>query len=605
MQKAHHIQQAMRNLGKKRQPLTRVYRNLYSVDLFLNAYNKLYRNNGALTKGTEDDTVDGMNMKRIHNIINEVRYERFRFRPVRRTQIPKKGKRGTRPLGIPNFSEKLVQEALRMILNAYYEPRFRDSSHGFRPKRGCHTALLHIKENFKGTVWFIEGDIRGCFDNINHTILLDILSKDIQDGRLHNLIRRIIEAGYMEAWEHHKTYSGVPQGGIISPLLSNIYLHELDVFVEDELIPQYTLGKKRAPNPEYHQLANRAYRARKRGDMKLAQEYMKQMRQLPSQVTHDPQYKRLKYCRYADDFILGFIGSKAEAEEIKTAIGAFLKDKLKLELSAPKTLITHARTQKACFLGYAVSTVDADSQLTRRENTPTKTRAINGVIRLGIPFGLVDELAKRYQQKGKPIHEAPLLMFSDAHIIDIYQQRYRGIAEYYKYAVDRYHLGKLKFIMETAMMKTIASKYKISVSKAYRKYRGKRTVNGQVYKTVEVNVPTKNGNRNIYWGAIPLKVVKTEKEYIHDRQYQEQYTDVRSDLIRRLQADTCEICGSHDRCEVHHVRKLSDLKKRWAGRKSKPEWVKRMIALRRKTLIVCYECHRSIHNGSIAPKIRI
>jgi group II intron reverse transcriptase/maturase len=232
MQKAEHILQAMCKLGEKRIPLTRVYRCLYSEDLFLAAYDKIARNKGALTPGMEDDTVDGMSQRRIHNIIEQLRHERFRFRPSRRIQIPKKSG-GSRPLSIPNLSEKLVQEVLRKMLEAYYEPRFRDSSHGFRPGRGCHTALTNIKWQFRGTVWFIEGDIRGCFDNISHEVLMSILSRDIHDGRLLNLIQKSLEAGYVEDWRHHQTYSGAPQGGILSPLLSNIYLHELDEFIEN------------------------------------------------------------------------------------------------------------------------------------------------------------------------------------------------------------------------------------------------------------------------------------------------------------------------------------------------------------------------------------
>ncbi|MBC8255019.1 MAG: group II intron reverse transcriptase domain-containing protein, partial [Ardenticatenia bacterium] len=265
MQKAEQILQAMRKMGEKRIPLTRVYRSLYSEDLFLTAYDKIARNKGALTQGTEEETVDGMSMRRIRNVIEQLRYERFRFRPSRRIQIPKKSG-GSRPLSIPNFSEKLVQEALRMLLEAYYEPRFLDSSHGFRPGRGCHTALATIKRKFIGTVWLIEGDIRGCFDNISHKVLMDILSEDIHDGRLLNLIRMCIEAGYVEDWQYNKTYSGIPQGGIISPLLSNVYMHKLDEYIEEELIPQYTRGKRRANNPEYRRLGQCIARARRQED---------------------------------------------------------------------------------------------------------------------------------------------------------------------------------------------------------------------------------------------------------------------------------------------------------------------------------------------------
>jgi retron-type reverse transcriptase len=217
MQKAEQILQAMYKLGEKRIPLKRVYRYLFSEDLFLAAYDKIARNRGAMTAGTENDTVDGMNLARIQRIIEKLRYERFKFRPARRIQTLKKSG-GTRPLGLPNFTEKLVQETLRQMLEAYYETRFRDSSHGFRPGRGCHTALASLHNKFKGAAWFIEGDIRGCFDHIDHEVLMEILARDIQDGRLLNLIRTSLEAGYVEDWQYNRTYSGTPQGGLCEAL---------------------------------------------------------------------------------------------------------------------------------------------------------------------------------------------------------------------------------------------------------------------------------------------------------------------------------------------------------------------------------------------------
>ena len=604
MQKAEAILQAMQKLGEKRTPLTRVYRCLFSEDLFLAAYDKIARNRGALTPGTEaDDTVDGMNLERIHKIIEQLRNEQFRFHPARRIYRPKKHG-GQRPLGLPNFSDKLVQEVLRALLEAYYEPRFRDSSHGFRPGRGCHTALASLKK-FKGAAWFIEGDIAGCFDNIDHEILMAILARDIQDGRLLNLIRMLLDAGYVEEWHYHRTYSGTPQGGILSPLLANIYLNELDAYIEDVLISQYTRGKRRAPNEEYCRLGERIRIARKSGDNVLVKELDQQRRTIPSQDVNDPNFRRLQYCRYADDFILGFIGTKSEAEDIKAALGAYLKDKLHLEMSASKTLITHARTEHARFLGYDVSINHADDKLSPRDGTLTKTRSVNGNIRLGIPYGKVDELAARYQRNGKPIHEAGLLAFSDGQIIDVYQQRFRGIAEYYKYAVDRGALGKLKYVMEVALTKTLANKFKQTVPWVYRQYGGKRTVDGKSYKVLKVEVTTDKGTHVIYWGGIPLKVVKPGREPIDDNIETKNVTlSSRTDLIQRLKANECEICGSTDRCEVHHVRKLADLKNRWRGRKQKPAWVIRMIALQRKTLVVCKSCHDTIHAGRPLPNKR-
>lgn len=600
MQTAEHILQAIRKLGEKRMPLTRVYRCLFSEDLFLAAYDKIARNRGALTPGTESDTVDGMNLKRIRKLIEQLRNERFRFKPARRIQIPK-ASGGSRPLGIPNFTDKLVQEALRMLLEAYYEPRFRNSSHGFRPNRGCHTALTHLHQQFTGMTWFIEGDIRGCFDQIDHHMLLSLLGRDIQDGRLLNLLRMGLQAGYLDDWHYHRTFSGTPQGGILSPLLANIYLHELDTFIEEELIPKYTRGKRRKHSCEYYRLAYPIKCARQAGDAKLVQALEQKRRQLPSQDTHDPNFRRLKYIRYADDFLLGFIGPKTEAEEIKTAIGTFLREKLHLEMSESKTLITHARTEHAQFLGYAISIYHADDKISPRTGTLAKTRAANGRVRLGIPYGRVYEFCKRYLQKEKPIHEAALLFYSDVQILTVYQQRFRGMAEYYKYATDRHELGRLKYVMEVALTKTLAHKFKTSVARIYQKYRGQQTVNGFSYKTLQVEVPTPKGNRCFYWGAVPLRVVKPGFEPIDDQRHYQDRTNSRTDLLQRILANKCELCGAQTECDVHHLRKLSDLKQRWRGRRDKPDWVKRMIALQRKTLVVCPNCHVAIHTGRPLP----
>jgi len=597
MQTAEHILQAMQKLGEKRMPLTRVYRCLYSEDLFLAAYDKIARNQGALTAGVDEDTVDGMSLNRIRKIIGELRRERYRFKPARRIYIPKKSG-GKRPIANPSFTDKLVQEALRMLLEAYYEPRFSESSHGFRPGRGCHTALARVRQKFDGKAWFIEGDIKGCFNNIDHEMLMNILSRDIQDGRLLHLIRMALEAGYMEDWVYHKTYSGTPQGGVLSPLLANIYLHELDVFVEEKLIPCNTRGTRRASSTAYNRFTGLLYAARRAGDMERVKELEQERRQYPSQDTRDPNYRRLAYVRYADDFILGFAGPKSEANAIKESLGEFLGKHLHLEMSASKTLITHARTQQARFLGYAISINHADGKLSEKANTRTKARSVNGKVRVGIPKGLVRERVHQYQHKGKEQAEKWLLGYSDAHIILTFQLRYRGLAEYYKYAVDRRRLSSLKNVMETSLVKTLAHKHKTTVRKIYRKIHGKRVVNGYEYKTLQVEVPTSKGTRTIYWGAVPLRVVKLGHETILDKRYQDTYNR-RTDLVRRLQADTCELCDSQEDIEVHHIRKLADLKK--PGRKEKPVWVKRMIALRRKTLVVCRSCHIAIHAGRPTP----
>jgi hypothetical protein len=219
---------------------------------------------------------------------------------------------------------------------------------------------------------------------------------------------------------------------------------------------------------------------------------------------------------------------------------------------------------------------------------------------LGIPYGLPHEIASRYCKHGKVVSDSGLVFYSDAHIIDIYQSRYRGLVDYYQHATDRYRLNYVRHIMEIALVKTLAHKFKITVRRVYRKYRAKMDVNGRQYPVLQVEVPTQKGIRSIYWGGIPLRTVKFGTGRLNDDRYVSY--EYRSDLIQRLKANECELCGSTKDCEVHHVRKLKDLKKRWAGRNTKPDWVKRMIAMRRKTLVVCYNCHRKIHKGLPTPK---
>src|SRR4051794_2697638 len=230
----------IRERGKRGLHLEDVYRRLYNPDLYLRAYGRIYRNDGAMTRGTTEETVDGMSQEKILHIIEKLRFERYRWTPVRRTYIEKKGSTKMRPLGVPTWSDKLLQEVVRSVLEAYYEPQFSDRSHGFRPERGCHTALRQVFATWAGTKWFIEGDIKGCFDNIDHAVLLSILREKIRDNRFLTLVENLLKAGYLEQWDYRPTLSGTPQGGIASPLLANIYLDKFDRHVEQMLIPEFT-----------------------------------------------------------------------------------------------------------------------------------------------------------------------------------------------------------------------------------------------------------------------------------------------------------------------------------------------------------------------------
>ena len=215
MQNAETVLGVLRERGRKGLPCDELYRQMFNVELYLMAYGRIYANQGAMTPGPDAETADGMSMDKIQRIVEALRHERYRFRPVRRTFIPKKNGK-LRPLGLPSWSDKLVGEVVRLLLEAYYEPTFSDYSHGFRPGRGCHSALREVERTWTGTVWFVEGDISDCFGSLDHEVMLKILGEKILDNRFLRLIRNMLTAGYLEDWRHHETLSGAPQGGVVS-----------------------------------------------------------------------------------------------------------------------------------------------------------------------------------------------------------------------------------------------------------------------------------------------------------------------------------------------------------------------------------------------------
>jgi len=489
---------------------------------------------------------------------------------------------------MPTWTDKLVQEVIRLILEAYYEPNFSDYSHGFRPARGCHTALSKTRHTWTGTKWYIEGDIKGCFDNISHQKLMDILRENIQDNRFLRLIDGLLRAGYVEEWYYNRTLSGTPQGGVISPILSNIYMSKLDKYVENELLPAYNHKAKRKVNLAYRRLVSKAYELRKRGMRKEAAKVRKQQRHQPSREPNDPEYRRLKYIRYADDFMLGFAGPEAEAEEIKGKLRTFLIDELKLELSQEKTLITHAQTRAARFLGYEITTQHNDEKL-----HPKGRRCINGEIGLRVPKDVIERNCAKYRKDGKPIHRAELMSESDYAIARKYQEKYRGLVQYYTLASNISWFNRLHWVMETSLLKTLASKHKSTVSKVVRKYKTETETRYGRMKCLEVKVEREGMKPLIArFGGIPLR--RQEKAVIQDTN-PNQVVIPRNEVVKRMLRDTCELCGNKESTSVHHVRKLSDLKKK--GRKEKPLWMRTMIAMRRKTIVVCGYCHWAIHTG--------
>ena len=588
MQSAETVLDVLRERGRRGLPLEELYRQLFNPQLYLLAYGRIYSNKGAMTPGADAETADGMTLGKIERIIDALRHERYRFKPVKRVYIPKKdGKQ--RPLGLPSWSDKLLGEVVRLLLEAYYEPQFSEHSHGYRPGRGCHTALREVAETWTGTAWFIEGDISRCFDQLDHRVMVETLGEKIHDNRLLRLIGQMLQAGYLEDWVWGATLSGAPQGGVVSPCLSNIYLDRLDRFVETVLIPGYTRGVLRARNPEYRRVQNALARARRRGDHAEVRALRKQQHSLPSQDPHDPGYRRLRYVRYADDILLGFTGPKAEAEEIKHRLAQFLRDDLKLELSETKTLITHARTSAARFLGYEITTQHANHVIVGGR------RVANGGIRLRVPREVIKTKCSRYMQRGRPERRPGLMNEQDHAIISRYGAEYRGVVQYYLLAGDVHRLSRLNWVMATSLLKTLAGKHDSTVSKMARKYAATIQTPHGPRKCLQVTVQ-RGGRKPLVatFGGIPLRrqrnAILTDREPV-------QANVPRSELVRRLLAGRCEICGGAEMVQVHQIRKLADLEKPGPER---PEWMSLMARRRRKTLVVCGPCHADIHGRPIA-----
>jgi group II intron reverse transcriptase/maturase len=450
MQNAEVVLGILRERGRRGLPCNELYRQLFNPQMYLLAYGRIYSNHGAMTPGATGETADGMSMEKIETIIDAMRHERYRFSPVRRTHIPKKNGK-LRPLGLPTWSDKLVGEVMRLLLEAYYEPTFSDHSHGFRPGRGCHTALREVADHWTGTTWFIEGDISDCFGSLDHSVTIKILAEKIHDNRFLRLMRNMLEAGYLEDWQYNATLSGCPQGGVISPVLSNIYLHKLDEYVETVLLPHYTQGTSRKRNPEYIRVRSRLAYARQRGDRVKARDLRRQLRSLPVGDPQDPGYRRLRYSRYADDHLLGFIGPKAEAEAIKDQLARFLREELALDLNTDKTLITHARTRAARYLGYEIIVQHGDSKITAGQ------RSVNGKIALRVPLDAIKAKRAPYLQHGKPWHRPAMQNLDDYDIVKVYGAEYRGIVQYYLLANDVWRLTALRWDAQTSMLKTLGA----------------------------------------------------------------------------------------------------------------------------------------------------
>jgi len=600
------------DLSRKGKRVNGLFRLLTSSpSVWEKAYEAIASNQGALTPGTDPgNTLDGFSVERMERIVSRIKDGTYRFSPARRHYIPKaNGKK--RPLGIPNADDKLAQSAVKIVLEKIYEPIFSRRSHGFRPGRSCHTALEHIHKGWTGTVWLVEVGIEGFFDNIDHDILLKLLRKRIDDEAFLSLIKGMLKAGYVEDWTWYETMSGTPQGGVISPLLANVYLHELDEFMA-ALKTGYDLGKRRADDPEYRSLRKKIGRCRRRVNelreqsretesallLTQIRELQRELRTLPARDQFDPEYRRLFYTRYADDFLIGIIGAKQEAREVMAKVRQFLKDQLGLNVSDEKSDISKA-SDGVLFLGYTVKTHDSQrlNRVTIQGRTVTM-RAPSRRVQLHVPDAKMCAFVERQRFGGyhtvRGEMRPELVNSSDAEIITAYNVVMRGFAEYYKLGQGwREELARVHRIWWFSLMKTLARKHKCSLRTIYRTL--------LAAEDGELGVWTERGEKRCYVKMFKLAHIEDEQpstdEGVDRVSTAHRMTLGRSDMIDRLRARTCECCGTENApVEIHHARRLRDT--------SHLSLAARVAAARRrKRIVLCRPCHQALHKGELQQRL--
>ena len=571
----------------------KLFPKLYNVELWLMAYERIAPKPGNMTAGVDGSTIDGMGMELIEKIIADLKASRYKPRPVRRVYLPKPNGK-LRPLGLPSFGDKLLQTVVKLILEAIYEPTFTEASHGFRPGRSCHTALAQVKR-MTGVRWWVEGDIRGYFDTMCHDTLLKILSKRITDQRFLHLIQKFLRAGYMEDWQYHKTYSGTPQGGNLSPILSNIYLNELDQHMTEK-IREFNRGKKRQIRREYWRVCDRRKRAKQKaretGDWASFKVLTQEMLSTQATEPQDTNFRRMYYCRYADDFLVGIIGSKEDAKTVKAWLTEYLEVELKLELSAEKTLITHVGS-RARFLGYDIKRGDGKRRLrVRKKQGAGVQRTCTHKLVLLMPRDKCEAFAKEYGQRqgwrGKSRNR--LIRLSELEILMTYNSEVRGFMNYYALADNLASVASsILWLTTTSFMKTLAAKRRSTVKRVARSLKrgpSRYVITHRKKDGTPKEYPLVASTQQLRWEKITYEAIDLRPNTWKYRG--------RTELGERLRAHQCEWCGTQEGpIEVHHVRKLRDLK-------GKALWEREMIARQRKTLVLCKECHVELHAGKLS-----
>lgn len=572
-----------------------VFRLVSSPQLAVLAYERIKSKAGNMTPGEDNVTLDEISLEKIKEMCDSIKGGSYTPRPVRRKLIPKSNGK-MRPLGIPSPRDKIVQEMVREILESIYDgsesPTFLDHSHGFRPFRSCHTSIREFT-SWQGVKWLIEGDIVGFFDNIDHHVLIALLRKRIKDERFINLIWKFLRAGIRE--ENGQLVAsklGTPQGGIISPILANIYLHEFDLWVKSQQ-EQLNKGKKRKANPAWRSLISRRTRLLSQGvspDSEDIKALERRISEIPSVMVDDPDFCRIFYTRYADDWVIGVVGDKALAASLKDSAAEFLRDVLKLELSPEKTLISNSRDGRSQFLSFGIS---VGASVRRRKVKPSGQRAAvrrttGWQPRVEAP---VKQVVAKLQASGYchtvrgkeffPCSRKSFVALEDHEIVMRFNSVWRGIYNYYRICDNAQKLSWVMYLLQYSCLMTLSHKHRMRVPKMIRKVGVFPRIAYKLADGVEREVE--------FWRPSIWKSEHIAREQPDDIAVvlAKAYRLTRTHLHK-----PCAVCGESDGVEMHHVKAL-----RKGNRTITNGFNRVMSAINRKQVPLCEVCHDAVHAG--------
>jgi group II intron reverse transcriptase/maturase len=550
-------------------------------DLHLVAYDKLKSKSGNMTPAIEPTTLDGISDETLNTTMDWLRTEKFQFSVSRTIDIPKRSG-GTRKLHVGNPRDKLVQEVMRMVLEAIYEPSFESNSHGYRPNRSCHTALRAILSSFHG-VWVIEGDLSKCFDSIDHNKLMDLIGRNIKDARFLALLWKALKAGYLDFQTPQANIIGTPQGTVISPILANIFLHQLDKYVE-ELKSEFEKGRNNKVSKEYRSITYKLNKARKMGDTDLIKKLTKERINMTSIELQDPNYRRLYYIRYADDWLIGISGPITDAQAILSKVTNFCES-VGLKVNKDKTKITNIHTNKVRFLGTDIS-FTRHINYSRTTHEVLRKRKIGPRIMLTAPL---QRVRKKLTEAGFIRYNEPYpkwlwLPYTHGQILHRYNAVYRGFINYYSFAQNKGALAALlQFYLKSSCARLLAAKFKLKTkAQAFKRFgkdlkaytRSKNNKGMDIKRVIKFIKPEY---------AINVWDFKTNASPIIEALYSNPKS------IATLTNLVCDKCGSDHKVEMHHVRHMRDLKPR------ESEIDRLMIKANRKQIPLCRSCHMEKH----------